>query len=56
MGDNPSKCALCGGDLGAFTYWPMAKWNISGLICSQCYDKKLLDHYIAPDRRDITKK
>ncbi|MGI0048160.1 MAG: hypothetical protein ACREAW_01340 [Nitrososphaera sp.] len=56
MGDNPSKCALCGADLGAFSYRPMPQWDVSGLICGQCYDKKLLDHYISPDRRGITKK
>jgi hypothetical protein len=56
MGDKASKCAICGSDLGEFTYQPMPQWNISGLICSQCYDKKLTEHYIAPDRRDITKK
>ncbi len=56
MGNNPLKCALCGGDIGAFTYQPMPEWNISGLICSQCYDKKLSEHYIAPDRRNVTKR
>jgi hypothetical protein len=56
MGDKSSKCALCGGDLGAFTYRPMPQWNVSGIICSQCYDKKLTEHYIAPDRRDVTKR
>ena len=56
MGNTPSKCALCGTDLGEFTYRPMPQWNVSGLICGQCYDKKLLDHYISPDRREITKK
>ena len=56
MGDNTLKCALCGGDLGALTYGSMPKWNILGLICGQCYDKKLLEHYIAPDRRHITKR
>ena len=56
MGDKHLKCALCGSDLGAVTYQPMPQWNISGLICSQCYDKKLTEHYIAPDRRDVTKR
>ena len=56
MGDKPSKCALCSSDLGKFIYHPMAQWNISGLICSQCYDKKLSEHYIAPDRGDVTKR
>jgi hypothetical protein len=56
MGDSTSKCALCGAGLGEFRYNPMPQWNISGMLCSQCYDKKLLDHYISPDRRGITKK
>jgi hypothetical protein len=56
MGDSTSRCTLCGGDLGAFTYRPMPQWKISGIICSQCYDKKLTEHYIAPDRRDVTKR
>jgi recombinational DNA repair protein (RecF pathway) len=56
MGDNPSRCALCDADLGEFRYRPMYQWNISGMLCSHCYDKKLLEHYIAPDRRDVTKR
>ena len=56
MGDKHLKCALCGSDLGEFTYQPMLQWNIPGLICSRCYDKKLIEHYIAPDRRDVTKR
>jgi hypothetical protein len=50
------KCVLCGGVLGAFRYRSMAQWNVSGLMCGQCYDKKLIEHYIALDRRGITKK
>ena len=58
MGDDSSssKCALCGAELGAFSYRPMPQWNVSGMLCGQCYDKKLLEHYITPDRRGITKK
>jgi hypothetical protein len=55
MGDTPSKCTLCGNDM-TFKYRPMEKWNISGMLCSQCYEKKLIEHYIAPDRRDVTKR
>lgn len=51
-----SKCALCGAQLGAFSYRAMEKWGVLGLLCGQCYDKKLIDHYIAPDRREITKR
>ena len=56
MGGKTLKCALCGSILGEVTYQPMLQWNISGLICGQCYDKKLTEHYIAPDRRDVTKR
>jgi|GEM_PF-816063 len=50
------KCSLCGANIGEFRYRPMPQWNISGMLCGPCYDKKLLDHYIAPDRREITKR
>jgi hypothetical protein len=52
MGNNKSSslnCALCGSRL-TFHYRPMPEWNITGMICGQCYDKKLLEHYIAPYR------
>jgi len=51
-----SKCALCGADLTEFKYMPMAEWNISGMLCGQCYDTRLMEHYIQPDRRNVTKK
>ena len=56
MMDSPSKCTFCSDDLGAFRYCPMPQWNVSGLLCGKCYDKKLIDHYIASDRREITKR
>jgi hypothetical protein len=34
----------------------MPEWNISGIICGKCYSEKLVEYYIAQDRRDITKK
>lgn len=54
--DSEAKCALCGTTLTSFKYRPMPQWNLTGLLCGQCYDKRLLDHYIQPDRRAITKK
>jgi hypothetical protein len=54
--DSASRCAVCGAYLVSFRYKPMPPWNISGLLCSQCYEKRLTEHYIAPDRRDVTKK
>jgi hypothetical protein len=57
LGDTTAeKCLLCGSLLTAFRYRPMPQWNLSGIMCGQCYDKKLTEHYIAPDRRDITKR
>ena len=50
------KCALCGESFGTFKYNPMPEWNISGMLCSQCYDKMLIEHYIQPDRRNVTKR
>ncbi|HEX2014756.1 MAG TPA: hypothetical protein VLA68_05975 [Nitrososphaera sp.] len=50
------KCALCGAALIEFKYRAMPQWKVSGMICSQCYDKKLMDYYIQPDRRGVTKR
>jgi hypothetical protein len=44
------SCTLCGSRL-TFYYRPMEEWNISGIICSQCYDKKLVEHYITPYKK-----
>ncbi|MDQ3727006.1 MAG: hypothetical protein M3307_02065 [Thermoproteota archaeon] len=53
--NNPSvSCTLCGSSL-TFRYKPMPEWNISGLICGQCYDKKLFEHYLAPYRKTLQK-
>jgi hypothetical protein len=49
------KCAICSGEM-KFRYKPMSEWNVQGEICSGCYGRKLTEHYIAPDRRDVTKK
>ncbi|MGI0037260.1 MAG: hypothetical protein ACRD99_02740 [Nitrososphaera sp.] len=50
------KCTLCGTELTSFKYRPMPQWNLNGMLCGQCYDRRLLEHYIQPDRRAITKK
>jgi hypothetical protein len=54
--NNPSSmsCTLCRNNL-TFSYRPMPEWNISGLICGQCYDKKLFEHYIVPYRKTSQK-
>ncbi|HEY7733864.1 MAG TPA: hypothetical protein VIB07_03640 [Nitrososphaera sp.] len=56
MGKESLKCTLCGSALTEFKYRPMQEWNVSGMLCGQCYDKRLMEHYIQPDRRNITKK
>lgn len=49
------KCAACGNAM-TFKYRPMPEWDIAGFICGACYGQKLLEHYISPDRRNVTKK
>ncbi|HSA73564.1 MAG TPA: hypothetical protein VLD84_06370 [Nitrososphaeraceae archaeon] len=55
MDKNELKCALCGNKL-TFRYKSMIEWNISGYLCSACYDKKLSEFYISPDRKDVVKR
>jgi hypothetical protein len=50
------RCALCGTELTGFKYNPMKEWEVKGMLCSQCYNKKLLDHYISPDRQNVTRR
>ncbi len=33
----------------------MPEWKITGLICGECYEKKLTDHYITSERRGLLK-
>jgi len=49
------KCAACGNDM-TFRYRPMPEWNVQGELCGTCYTQKLTEHYISPDRRNVTKK
>ncbi len=55
MDKNDLKCVLCGNEL-TFKYKSMEEWKISGYICGICYDKKLSEFYISPDRKDIVKR
>ncbi len=48
------KCVVCGNHVST-RYRAMKEWNIEGDLCGECYGKKLTDHYISVDRRDITK-
>lgn len=49
------KCGVCG-DHVSIRYRAMPEWNIEGNLCGKCYEKKLTDHYIASDRREITQR
>jgi hypothetical protein len=55
MDKNDLKCVLCGNEL-TFKYKSMEEWKISGYICGICYDKKLSEFYISPDRKDVVKR
>lgn len=55
MDKNVLKCALCGNKL-IFRYKSMEEWKISGYICGMCYQNKLTEFYIPPDRKDVVKR
>lgn len=38
------QCSLCNGPLD-HVYVPMESWNIKGNLCSNCYSKKIGEHY-----------
>jgi hypothetical protein len=35
----------------------MAQWNLGGdgYLCGDCYEKKLAEYYLTPERRNLTK-
>ncbi len=39
------KCSLCNGEI-TFVYKPMEQWKISGNLCGECYDRKLVEYYL----------
>ena len=41
-----TKCSLCKNQISLFRYKAMRQWNIQGYLCSDCYSKKLIGHYI----------
>lgn len=55
MDKNDLKCVLCGNTL-TFRYKSMEEWNLSGYLCGICYEKKLTEFYISPDRKDVVKR
>lgn len=38
------KCSLCNG-LIKTKYFPMETWKISGILCGNCYSKKISEYY-----------
>ncbi|MDE1842870.1 MAG: hypothetical protein KGH95_04385 [Thaumarchaeota archaeon] len=42
--EETQQCTLCKGPLD-HVYAPMESWNMSGLLCSKCYSKKIAEHY-----------
>lgn len=43
---NDTKCSICNNQIPVFRYKAMRQWNIQGYLCSDCYSKKLIGHYI----------
>lgn len=38
------KCSLCNGPIKK-KYFPMETWKINGVLCGNCYSKKISEHY-----------
>jgi hypothetical protein len=38
------KCSLCNG-LIKTKYFPMEAWKIGGILCGNCYSKKISEYY-----------
>ena len=38
------KCALCGSEI-KLPFNPMKEWGIDGMLCGDCYSKKLHEYY-----------
>jgi hypothetical protein len=53
---NLAKCIFCK-NIVVFRFKPMPQWNVSeeGYLCGDCYEKKLAEYYLTPDRRNITR-
>ena len=48
------KCATCSEETSIY-YNPMEVWKIEGVLCGDCYSKKLSDFYPG-DHEQISKK
>jgi hypothetical protein len=49
-----NKCIICNQETSIF-YNPMKEWRIEGVLCGDCYSKKLSDYYPG-DHAQISKK
>ena len=38
------KCALCS-ETVRLSFRPMTEWKIDGMLCGDCYSKRLHEHY-----------
>ncbi|MCH7757165.1 MAG: hypothetical protein IIA19_01610 [Thaumarchaeota archaeon] len=38
------KCAICSENV-SMRYNPMEEWSIDGVLCGDCYSKKLSEYY-----------
>jgi hypothetical protein len=38
------KCSLCSGPIKT-KYFPMETWKINGILCGNCYSKKISEYY-----------
>jgi len=38
------KCSICNGEI-QLPYNPMEEWKIEGVLCGECYSKKLSEFY-----------
>lgn len=53
---NTVKCIWCKNAV-VFRFKPMAQWKLGGdgYLCGDCYEKKLAEYYLTPDRRNLAK-
>lgn len=51
-----TKCMFCK-NIVVFRFKPMPQWDMAGegYLCEDCYEKKLAEYYLTPERRNIIK-
>jgi hypothetical protein len=48
------KCAICSEET-SMHFIPMSEWSIEGVLCGDCYSKKISDYYPG-DHAKLSKK